>query len=115
MKTEQIKMGAQVRISSQQLRARVWILVGVELSERGLTLTLERDGTDNPPRRVGHGLRGSVMVDKTNAERQAAYRQRQAEQAAGKCAASSHKDDHAAIKNPGRARHTLGCLCQNGA
>lgn len=43
MKTEQIKTGAQVRISSQQLRARVWILVGAELSERGLTLTLERE------------------------------------------------------------------------
>lgn len=42
MKTEQIKKGAQVRISSQQLRARVWILVGVEVSERGLSLVLER-------------------------------------------------------------------------
>lgn len=51
MKTEQIKMGAQVRISSQQLRARVWILVGVELSERGLMLTLERDENGETIRR----------------------------------------------------------------
>jgi len=51
MKTEQIKKGAQVRISSQQLRARVWILVGVELSERGLTLTLEREENGETIRR----------------------------------------------------------------
>jgi len=51
MKTEQIKKGAQVRISSQQLRARVWILVGAELSERGLTLTLEREENGETIRR----------------------------------------------------------------
>ena len=51
MKTEQIKIGAQVRISSQQLRARVWILVGAELSERGLTLTLEREENGETIRR----------------------------------------------------------------
>ena len=51
MKTEQIKIGAQVRISSQQLRARVWVLVGAELSERGLTLTLEREENGETIRR----------------------------------------------------------------
>ena len=51
MKTEQIKRGAQVRISSQQLRARVWMLVGAELSERGLTLTLEREENGETIRR----------------------------------------------------------------
>lgn len=51
MKTKQIKKGAQVRISSQQLRARVWILVGAELSERGLTLTLEREENGETIRR----------------------------------------------------------------
>ena len=51
MKTEQIKTDAQVRISSQQLRARVWILVGAELSERGLTLTLEREENGETIRR----------------------------------------------------------------
>lgn len=51
MKTEQIKKGAQVRISSQQLRARVWILVGAELSERGLTITLEREENGETIRR----------------------------------------------------------------
>ncbi|MBK8400002.1 MAG: hypothetical protein IPL29_02690 [Propionivibrio sp.] len=40
------------------------------------------------------------MVGKTNAERQAAYRQRQAEQAAAEVRGIfAHKDDHAAIKN----------------
>lgn len=43
MKTEQIKKGVQVRISSQQLRARVWFLVDVVLTERGLVLILERE------------------------------------------------------------------------
>lgn len=51
MKTEQIKIGAQVRISSQQLRARVWILVAAELSERGLSLTLEREENGETIRR----------------------------------------------------------------
>ena len=37
--------------TSQQLRARVWILVGVELSERGLTLTLEREENGETIRR----------------------------------------------------------------
>ena len=40
------------------------------------------------------------MVGKTNAERQAAYRQRQAEQATAEVRGIfAHKDDHAAIKN----------------
>ena len=40
------------------------------------------------------------MVGKTNAERQAAYRQRQAEQEATEVRGIfAHKDDHAAIKN----------------
>ena len=51
MKTEQIKNGAQVRISSQQLRALVWILVGVEVSERGLSLILEREENGQTIRR----------------------------------------------------------------
>ena len=51
MKTEQIKKGAQVRISSQQLRARVWILVGVEVSVRGLSLILEREENGQTIRR----------------------------------------------------------------
>ena len=40
------------------------------------------------------------MAGKTNAERQEAYRQRQAEQAAAEVRGIfAHKDDHAAIKN----------------
>lgn len=43
MKTEQIKMGAQVHIPTEQHHARVWRIVEAELMERGLLLTLERD------------------------------------------------------------------------
>jgi len=40
------------------------------------------------------------MAGKTDAERQAAYRQRQAEQAASEVRGIfAHKDDHAVIKN----------------
>ena len=35
----------------QELRARVWILVGAELSERGMTLTVEREENGETIRR----------------------------------------------------------------